>query len=134
MQLIDKFRLSNLFEEAARSERLRSHLLLHNSYQDRVQRLIIAMVQGSYVEPHYHVLPHQWEMFSVLEGVINVTLHAINGEIISSFDAGPEEDVSLIEFAPGDIHSIECISPSALLLEIKEGPFDPEYAKAFPKW
>lgn len=134
MQLIDNVQLQNLFEDAMRSERLRSHLLLHNSHQDRVQRLIIAMVQGSYVEPHYHELPNQWEMFSVLEGVITVTLHAADGEIIRSFKAGPDKDVSLIEFAPGDIHSIKCISPKALLLEIKEGPFDPEYAKVFPQW
>lgn len=134
MQLIDNIQLQNLFEEAVRSERLRSHLLLHHSHQDRVQRLIIAMVEGSYVEPHYHELPHQWEMFSVLEGVIKVTLYASDGEIIRSFKAGPGKEVSIIEFAPGDIHSIECISPTALLLEIKEGPFDPEYAKAFPQW
>lgn len=134
MQLIDNIQLQNLFEEAVRSERLRSHLLLHHSHQDRVQRLIIAMVEGSYVEPHYHELPHQWEMFSVLQGVIKVTLHAFDGEIIRSFKAGPDKEVSIIEFAPGDIHSIECMSPTALLLEIKEGPFDPEYAKAFPQW
>ncbi|MFZ3388753.1 WbuC family cupin fold metalloprotein [Buttiauxella gaviniae] len=134
MLLIDKLQLQGLFREAGGSERLRSHLLLHHSHQDRVQRLIIAMVQGSYVEPHYHELSHQWEMFSILEGVIKVTLHSIDGQIICSFQAGPTEDVSLIEFAAGDIHSIECISSTALLLEIKEGPFDPQYAKAFPEW
>jgi cupin fold WbuC family metalloprotein len=134
MQLIDRVQLGKLYEQAAVSERLRAHSLLHHSHQDRVQRLLIAMVQGSFVEPHYHELPHQWEMFSVLEGVISVTLHSADGKMISSFKAGPLEDVSLIEFAPGDIHSIECISNKALLLEIKEGPFDPNYAKAFPQW
>lgn len=133
MRLIDSILLKSLYEEATRSERLRSHFLLHHSHQERVQRLIIAMAQGSYVEPHYHELPHQWEMFTVLEGVVNVTLHAANGDIIRSFKAGPTEGVSFIEFSPGDIHSIECISEIALLLEIKEGPFDPEYAKVFPK-
>jgi cupin fold WbuC family metalloprotein len=134
MQLIDSFQLRKLYEEAALSERLRAHLLLHHSHKDCVQRLIIAMVQGSIVEPHFHELPHQWEMFTVLEGVINVTLHTTEGQVIRSFKAGPVEEVSLIEFSPGDIHSIECISATALLLEIKEGPFNPQYAKAFPQW
>lgn len=134
MRLIDNVQLENLVKDAARSERLRSHLLLHHSHQERVQRLIIAMMQGSYVEPHYHELPNQWEMFSILEGTLNITLYATDGGIISRFEAGPDNGVSLVEFAPGDIHSIECVSPTALLLEIKEGPFDPQHAKTFPHW
>ncbi|MCV5333107.1 cupin fold metalloprotein, WbuC family, partial [Escherichia coli] len=42
--------------------------------------------------------------------------------------------VSVVEFSPGDIHSVKCLSPKALMLEIKEGPFDPRKAKAFSKW
>lgn len=134
MQLIDSVQLRKLYEEAALSKRLRTHLLLHRSHKDRVQRLIIAMVQGSFVEPHYHELPHQWEMFSVLDGVISITLYSSDGGVIRNFKAGPLEGVSLIEFAPGDIHSIECLSSTALMLEMKEGPFDPDYAKVFPQW
>ncbi|EPT7065674.1 WbuC family cupin fold metalloprotein [Cronobacter turicensis] len=134
MRLIETSQLDVLFEQAKSSERLRSHLLLHDSYQEKVQRLLIAMVRGSYVEPHYHELPQQWEMFTILQGQIQVTLFNIKGEILTQFLAGEGTGVSIVELSPGDIHSVECVSEKAIMMEVKEGPFDPAYAKAFPHW
>ena len=131
MRYIDNLSLVNLYKEAEKSERLRSHLLLHQSHQDKVQRLLIALVKGSYVEPHYHELPHQWEMFVILEGTIEVTLYDHMGSIIENFLAGENTDISIVSLEPNEIHSIKCISSQALMLEIKEGPFDPNYAKKF---
>ncbi|HEI7949980.1 TPA: WbuC family cupin fold metalloprotein [Proteus mirabilis] len=131
MRYIDNLSLANLYKEAEKSERLRSHLLLHQSHQDKVQRLLIALVKGSYVEPHYHELPHQWEMFIILEGTIEVTLYDHMGSIIENFLAGENTDISIVSLEPNEIHSIKCISSQALMLEIKEGPFDPNYAKKF---
>ncbi|CBA32055.1 WbuC family cupin fold metalloprotein [Cronobacter turicensis] len=134
MRLIETSQLDVLFEQAKSSERLRSHLLLHDSHQEKVQRLLIAMVRGSYVEPHYHELPQQWEMFTILQGQIQVTLFNIKGEILTQFLAGEGTGVSIVELSPGDIHSVECVSEKAIMMEVKEGPFDPAYAKAFPHW
>ncbi|MRT58575.1 cupin fold metalloprotein, WbuC family [Enterobacteriaceae bacterium RIT693] len=134
MRLIDKAVLETLFEEAKYSARKRSHLLLHSGHHEKVQRLLIALVKGSYVEPHYHELSHQWEMFIVTEGSIRVSLFTTAGEVHSSFLAGPLENNAIVEFSPGDIHSVECVSERALMLEVKEGPFDPNYAKATPIW
>ncbi|HCT9109749.1 TPA: WbuC family cupin fold metalloprotein [Proteus mirabilis] len=131
MRYIDNLSLANLYKEAEKSKRLRSHLLLHQSHQDKVQRLLIALVKGSYVEPHYHELPHQWEMFVILEGTIEVTLYDHMGSIIENFLAGENTDISIVSLEPNEIHSIKCISSQALMLEIKEGPFDPNYAKKF---
>ena len=66
MRLIDNDQLEDLYKQAEESARLRSHLLMHDSHQDKVQRLLIALVKGSFVEPHYHELSHQWEMFVVM--------------------------------------------------------------------
>lgn len=131
MKYIDKVSLDNLYNEAKKSERLRSHLLLHKSHEDKVQRLLIALVKDSYVEPHYHELPHQWEMFVILEGQIKITLYNNSNEIKESFLAGENTSISIVNLEPNEIHSIKCISPKALMLEIKEGPFDPNYAKKF---
>lgn len=131
MRLIDNVQLDALYEQASHSERLRSHLLMHGSHQDKVQRLLIALVKGSYVEPHYHELPHQWEMFIVMEGQLQVCLHGDDGKIVKCFIAGENTGISVVEFSPGDIHSVECLSPRALMMEVKEGPFDPSFAKSF---
>ena len=131
MRLVDNNQIDELYDQAEQSERLRSHLLMHESHQEKVQRLLIALVKGSYVEPHYHELPHQWEMFIVLQGQLQVCLHSKNGEVIKQFVAGDNTEISIVEFSPGDIHSVECLSPRALMMEVKEGPVDPSFAKSF---
>ncbi len=134
MNLIDDVAINNLFENARQSERKRAHLLLHRSHDDKVQRLLIGLVKDSFVEPHYHELANQWEMFTVLTGELKITLYETDGAIKKQFNAGPTRSVSIVEFSPGDIHSVECVSDKALMLEVKEGPFNPDYAKAFPHW
>ncbi|QGU11510.1 cupin fold metalloprotein, WbuC family [Leclercia sp. J807] len=134
MRLIDNEQLDSLYKEAEQSERLRSHLLLHASHQDKVQRLLIAMKKGSYVDPHFHLLKHQWEMFTIIQGQVQVCLYNDEGALIKRFTAGQNTGITVVEFAPGDIHSVECITEQALMLEVKEGPFDPAYAKSFPQW
>ncbi|SNY64200.1 WbuC family cupin fold metalloprotein [Enterobacter sp. CC120223-11] len=134
MRLIDDIKLNALFEDAQSSVRKRSHLLLHSDHNEKVQRLVIVLVKGSYVEPHYHELPHQWEMFVVSEGCVQITLYTAEGEVQSTFLAGPGTDTAIVEFSPGDIHSVECMSERAVMIEVKEGPFDPQFAKASPDW
>ncbi|ARJ43137.1 metalloprotein [Pantoea alhagi] len=134
MRLFDKKMIMDLYQEAERSERKRSHFLLHKSHSETVQRLLIALVEGSFVEPHYHELANQWEMFIVMRGQLRIKLYDNQGNVVNDFIAGPELPVSVVEFQPGDIHSVECISEQALMMEIKEGPFNPEFAKTFPKW
>lgn len=129
MKLFDSQLLAQLYRDAAASKRLRAHYLLHTSHAEKVQRLLIAMVQGSYVDPHYHEQPQQWEMFTLLQGQARVCLYADDGAVIQDFILSAQDPLPLIEFAPGDIHSVECLSLQALLLEVKEGPFNQKYAK-----
>jgi cupin fold WbuC family metalloprotein len=85
------------------------------------------MIKGSYVEPHYHELPQQWEMFSILEGAVSI----FNSEGVLCKDVmlGLEYGCVSVELEPGVIYSIECISDRAFLMEVKEGPFDSRFAK-----
>ncbi|EGQ9277941.1 WbuC family cupin fold metalloprotein [Vibrio vulnificus] len=124
----DKY-LYMLFDNAINSPRKRVHLNLHASYDEKVQRLFIALTRGSFVEPHYHELEHQWEMFVVLKGIIRVKQYNTDGNMLSELLLGDEQESKVIEFHPGDIHSVECVSDNALMLEIKEGPFNPDFAK-----
>lgn len=129
MRSIGKMEYDFLFRDANISPRKRAHFNLHSSFEDKVQRLLIAMSRGSFVEPHFHTLPHQWEMFIVLKGVVKVILYKADGSVLKEIKIGSGQEVNIIEFLPNEIHSVECMSDKALLLEIKEGPFDPLYAK-----
>lgn len=129
MNLLEKEQFDELYAQAEGAERKRAHQLLHRSHDDKVQRLLIAMVKGSYVEPHFHELEHQWEMFVVLEGCVKVTTYDAAGQILCEMLLGVEGNASIAEVKPQEIHSVECVSDRALLLEVKEGPFNPQFAK-----
>ncbi|MDX7597085.1 WbuC family cupin fold metalloprotein [Aeromonas caviae] len=134
MRFWDVADLNDLYLSAQESPRLRSHLLLHKSHDDKVQRLLIAMVKGSYVDAHYHDLSHQWEMFTVIHGDIQVSLYSDDGSVMKKLTVNASDPLPMIEFFPGDIHSVECLSEKALLLEVKEGPFDEQLPKIFPSF
>ncbi|WP_048606065.1 WbuC family cupin fold metalloprotein [Providencia rettgeri] len=129
MQYIDTEIIKNLYVDAQKNPRKRSHHLLHQSHQDRVQRLLIGLIKGSYVEPHYHELSHQWEMFIILEGNLRLTIYNHNGDKISSDVIGSNTPILAVNIQPNEIHSLECLSDRALILEVKEGPFDSNCAK-----
>ncbi|MEZ9590415.1 WbuC family cupin fold metalloprotein [Vibrio breoganii] len=123
MNHIGESEFDELFSLAKKSNRLRSHLNLHTSHEDKVQRLLIAMIKGSFVKPHYHALSHQWELFTVLKGVVRINFHSNDGEILSTTYLGEGQKTMMIMIDHHEVHSVECISEKALLLEVKEGPF-----------
>ncbi|WP_112860327.1 WbuC family cupin fold metalloprotein [Providencia alcalifaciens] len=46
---------------------------MHKSHQDKVQRLLIGFVKGSYVEPHFHELHINGNLFC-LDGSLRLTI------------------------------------------------------------
>ncbi|WJW81230.1 WbuC family cupin fold metalloprotein [Moellerella wisconsensis] len=134
MKLLNNDFLTSLFIEAENSERKRAHKNLHNNFSDKVQRFFIALKKGSYVEPHYHEFANQWEMFIIIKGTVKLTIYNNNGIIINSYFIGENETCQVVEIHPFEIHSVECISDEALMLEIKEGPYSQEFSKVFAKF
>lgn len=130
MRFFDQLLIASLYKEAALSHRKRAHHLMHSSHQDKVQRLFIAMIKGSIVEPHFHKKSNQWEMFCVLEGEVQITFHEDDGKPTKVL-LGGDSSTFCVEVHPGEVHSVICLSDKALLLEIKEGPFIPDNAKEF---
>ena len=129
MRILDKQFLTSLECSALASPRKRAHLNLHNSFEEKIQRLFISLTKGGYVKHHYHELPHQWEMFVVMEGVVEVVFYSTGGQEQLRLLVGEGQSCKAIEIHPMEIHSVECISEKALMLEIKEGPFNPDFAK-----
>ncbi|MDV5228368.1 WbuC family cupin fold metalloprotein [Providencia manganoxydans] len=129
MQYIDTQTIEELYFEAKNNPRRRTHFLLHKSHQEKVQRLLIAFIKGSFVEPHLHELSHQWEMLFVLEGTLELRLHNFKGEILQKNVIGENSTIKAIVIQPNEIHSLICLSEKALILEVKEGPFDSDNPK-----
>ena len=120
--------MASLEDGALKSPRKRSHLNLHNSFADEVQRLFIYPRKGSYVELHFYDLPHQWGMFVIIDAVVEVVVFTSKGSETKRFLVGQNQNRRVIEIYPYELHGVECMSSSAMMLEIKEGPYSLETA------
>ncbi|AQZ76928.1 WbuC family cupin fold metalloprotein [Escherichia coli] len=124
----------NLIQEAFASVRLRSHLLLHESPNDAVQRIMIGLVKGTYIPPHFHEFQHQWEHFHVFQGEVELMLFDSNGCLNKKVILGGQSKNIIAQISPLTPHTLVCRSPTAVIMEIKEGPFDEKCAKVIPSW
>ncbi|SDE16477.1 cupin fold metalloprotein, WbuC family [Bradyrhizobium brasilense] len=87
IQLVGGSAGDELLEAATSATRLRTHMLLHESHADRVQRLIISLQRGTYVQPHRH--PEQWELIVPLQGTLAVYVFSDAGVITERFEIAP---------------------------------------------
>jgi cupin fold WbuC family metalloprotein len=126
-QIVSGSTLAEMAREAARSERKRVHLLLHEGHGDRVQRLIIVAQPGTYVRPHRH--PKQWELLVLLQGRGDLLKFDANGRITSR--AGMNASAQVAQIPAGLWHGFWVAEPGTAIMEIKQGPYRPS---DFAEW
>ena len=115
--------LDNLSAQAKASPRLRMNYDLRNSAEDNSQRMLNALESGTVMPIHRHLASSE-------------TVVLLRGSICWHFydDAGHETE-SVVLDANGDIrclnvekarwHSLECLESSSILLECKDGRYEP---------
>ena len=123
-----------LLAKAAESSRKRSHYNFHENEEDAVQRLCIALKQGTYVRPHQHTRKNKWELLLILSGAVNFVVFDNKGEIIEKLDLSLEGSQRGIEIKPNTWHTVYPTSDEAIILEVKEGPFTPTKESEFASW
>ncbi|HCJ9895225.1 TPA: WbuC family cupin fold metalloprotein [Escherichia coli] len=126
--------LQNLLCLASDSARLRAHLCLHNSHQDKVQRILIGLSEGTYIPPHFHRNESQWEHFQVIDGAVDLYVFDIDGVVIDIIRLSSDSGSLFAKIEPHTVHTLVCRSQQAVVLEIKEGPFIESEAKVIPLW
>ena len=109
-----------LLEQAGQSTRRRSHLLLHDSHLDPVQRVLVALKRGTYIQPHIH--SRQWEMIVPIEGALQTMFFSNDGVLRSAVEIS-SNTTPLLQVPAGVWHSIIPISETAVMMEVKPGPF-----------
>jgi cupin fold WbuC family metalloprotein len=122
LRLVDRAQSDKLIEQALRSDRRRAHMLLHQDHSDSVQRLLVAFVEGTYVQLHCH--PEQWEMDIPLRGVLKLLIFSPEGTVLRRQDLRPGE-TDVAQVPAGVWHTVIAATPTALMLEAKPGPYRP---------
>lgn len=130
---------TGLYEQAKVSPRLRQHLNIHASHEAPFQRLFIAFGLDSYMRPHRHHLAPKDETLVAAQGLLGVLVFDDGGQVVQQLKLGTERhagpDVGpVVDMPAGTWHTVLALTPDAVLLEGKAGPFDPQGPREFADW
>ncbi|AFZ30081.1 hypothetical protein Glo7428_1519 [Gloeocapsa sp. PCC 7428] len=130
--------LDDIAQKARSSPRLRQNYNFHE-LGEKVQRFINVLQPGTYVRPHRHRRDagvNGFEFFLVLQGELGMIIMDENGEILNQERVGASSGTRGVELAEGTYHTLVALTPDTIVLELKEGPYDPstdkEFLESFP--
>jgi cupin fold WbuC family metalloprotein len=133
MRLIDDALMGELMIEAAESPRRRAIVRFHE-HEEPVQRMLNALRDDSYVQPHRHADPDKVELFVALTGRLLVLEFDDQGQVARHAVIDPQGPVRGAEIQPRTWHALLALDPVAVALEIIEGPFEAATHKKFAPW
>jgi cupin fold WbuC family metalloprotein len=120
---------------ARSSRRGRARICAHDSPDDAIQEMLIAVSGGGYLRPHRHL--RKCESFHVVEGAADVALFDDRGnlaDLITLGEPGTPDDF-FCRIPAGMFHTVLPRTPLFVLHEVTRGPFiagDAEFATFAP--
>ncbi|MDB5097110.1 MAG: hypothetical protein JWM80_1531 [Cyanobacteria bacterium RYN_339] len=130
MRTIDHALMDRLVAQAAADPRRRAIHRFHE-HEEPVQRMLNALCDDSYVQPHRHANPDKVELFSALAGRLLVLTFHDDGSVKDHQVLDPRGPVLGAEIPPRTWHAILALDPVSVALEIIQGPFDAATHKQF---
>ena len=113
--------LDELTDKAKVSPRLRCNLDLRNSADDQSQRMLNALEPGTVMPIHRH--RGSSETCICIRGHFEEYFYDEHGSLIDTIDMVPGGVVLNIE--KGQWHNLKCLESGTVLLEAKDGPYEP---------
>jgi cupin fold WbuC family metalloprotein len=133
VKLIDSDLIARLSNEADASPRRRAIHRFHE-HEELVQRMLNALRDDTYVQPHRHADPDKVELFLTLQGRMLVLTFDDDGALTGHAVLDPDGPVRGAEIPPRTWHSLMALDPVAVALEIIQGPYDAATHKKFAPW
>jgi len=122
--VINQALLDKLTEEAKASPRLRMNLDLRNSADDQSQRMLNAIEPCSPLPIHRHRHTSEtvvclrgrlvWEFYDELERICTETI-----------ELSPNGQVVALSIPAGQWHTVRALESGSVILEMKEGAYEP---------
>lgn len=121
--VIDNKILDDLSAQAKASPRLRMAMDLRNSPKDMSQRMLNALEPGTIMPIHRHMASS--ETVTLLRGRIRWHFYDDAGKETESVLLDANGDVRCINVEKAIWHSLECLETGSVLLESKDGKYEP---------
>lgn len=121
--IIDQRLFDELSVQAKVSPRLRQSYDLRNTSEDNSQRMLNALEPGTVMPIHRHLASS--ETVVLLRGKICWHFYDDSGNETESVLLDANSDVRCINVEKGRWHSLECLESGSVLLESKDGRYEP---------
>lgn len=121
--VIDGIFLDELTAKAKTSDRLRMNLDLRNSPEDLSQRMLNALEPGTVMPIHRHTASS--ETVAILRGRICWKFYDEDGTETEQVILDAKGDLRCLNVEKGRWHSLECLESGSVLLECKDGAYEP---------
>ena len=122
--LISQAILNDLAEKAKASPRLRMNLDLRNSSEDQSQRMLNAIEPGSPLPIHRH--KHTSETVVCLRGrLVEEFYDELERTCTDRIELSPNGPIALVNVPAGQWHTVRALESGTVLLECKDGPWEP---------
>lgn len=121
--VIDNKILDDLSAQAKANPRLRQAMDLRNSPEDMSQRMLNALEPGTIMPIHRHMASS--ETVTLLRGKIRWHFYDDAGKETESVVLDANGDVRCINVEKARWHSLECLERGSVLLESKDGKYEP---------
>ena len=121
--MIDALLLDKLTAEAKASPRLRMNLDLRNSAADSSQRMLNAIEPGSVVPVHRH--RGSSETLVVLRGRVVEEYYDSQGVCVATYELAAGGPAFGLNIPAGQWHSLRALDPGTVILEMKDGAYEP---------
>jgi cupin fold WbuC family metalloprotein len=120
---IDTALLNNLTEQAKSSPRLRMNYDLRTSSEDSSQRMLNAIEPESVVPVHRHKKTS--ETMVVLRGGLVEEFYDDAGVYVEGIEMSAGSDVCVLNIPAGTWHTLRSLESGTVILEMKDGAFEP---------
>lgn len=116
--------LDKLTEEAKASSRLRMNLDLRNSADDQSQRMLNAIEPGSVVPIHRHQKTS--ETVVCLRGrLVEEYYDELERICTEAIELKPNGQTVALNIPAGQWHTVRALESGTVILEVKDGPYEP---------
>jgi len=120
---IDSKLLDELTAQAKASPRLRVAYDLRTTPEDSSQRILNAMEPGTILPIHRH--RGSTEAVVILRGAIRNYIYDDSGTVVESYEARPNSEIVGFSIPVGAWHRAECLESGTVILECKDGRYEP---------
>lgn len=132
VKIISKKDIDDTLQYATSLKRAREPILIHEHFDEIPQRFVNCLDPKTYVRPHMHVVPSQWELMCWLSGEIIALLFDDYGKVTGKILMN-EDNVRIIEIPPFCYHTFIAIGYGAYL-EVRNCKYQPSVDRLYSAW